>query len=217
MTWLHFIGKQYYSRAKFIKEAKQYGITRRVSLRDLKKMSYGDTVLLVILEGKSPVIFGSFVIEKISGLSPEASTAVRETFKCELISAGGGVVSRGCGTYFEGPCYAVSASIKEIVGVLEEQITQGIDIGLPMIGGTFKPHPLIRLKNVPFRMGFREFDYDRLLSAISGKATSDKRVVTVRGQFYIRSKDVDNEKPAVEGLEGLIEEVKDYKRKEQVG
>lgn len=209
-TWLHFVGRQYYSKAKFVKEAKQYGVTRRVSLQQLKKMAYGDMVLLAMMDGKSPVVFGSFVIEKISGLSPAASAAVREKFKYEVVSEGGGLVVRGCGMYIEGAKYVIKAALRDVVDVLEELKGQGEDIGLPMVGGRFEPHKLVRLKDIPFRQGFREIDYDKMLSDIGFfLSTEGKKVpVTLRGQYYVTNEDIESSEQ-----EGLVEEVKDYKRK----
>lgn len=208
-TWLHFVGRQYYSRAKFIREAKRYGVTRRVSLQQLKKMAFGDRVLLAMLEGKSPVVFGSFVIEKISGLSPVASVAIREKFQGEQVSAGGGLVIRGCGTYIEGRCFVVSATLQDIVGVLEELKDQEVDVGLPMVGGRFEHQAPIRLKDVPFRQGFREFDYARFISELD---RADKLRAVVRGQFY-----VDGEQGETGDYEGgyggYVEEVRNYQRK----
>lgn len=208
-TWLHFVGRQYYSRGRFAKEAKKYGVTRRISLRDVKKMAFGDMVLLAMMDGKSPVIFGSFVIEKISGLSPEASVVVRERFANEMVSEGGRLVERGCGKYIEGCCYAVKAPLRDIVDVLEELKEQGKDIGRPMVGGKFEPHKLVRLKDVPFRQGFREIDYDRLLNDIGFFLSTEnkKAPITLRGQYYTSGSESEGQR------EGLVEEVKDYKRK----
>jgi hypothetical protein len=209
------IGRAYYpTKNKFIKEAKQYGITRRISLRQLKKMAYGDMVLLAMMDGKSPVIFGSFVIEKISGLSPAASLVIRERFSCELVREGGIPVQRGCGEYIEGACYRVKATLREIVDVLEELKEQEVDIGLPMVGGRFEPHKLLRLKDIPFRQGFREIDYGKMLKDTGFFLSTERKKapVTLRGQYYVTGND-DNDNNETELAEGLLEEVRDYKRK----
>jgi len=210
-VWLHFIGKQYYSRGKFVKEAKQYGITRRVSLQQLKKMAYGDMVLLAMMDGKSPVVFGSFVIDKISGLSPAASAVIKEKFEYETVSEGGAIVVRGCGMYIEGARYAVKATLREVVDVLEGLKEQEVDIGKPMVGGRFEPHKLIRLKDIPFRQRFREIDYDKILNDIGFFLSTEKAKtpVTLRDQYYITNdSDIESSEQ-----EGLVEEVKDYQRK----
>lgn len=215
-AWLHFVGRQYYSKAKFVKEARKYGITRRVSLRDLKQMDWGDLVLLAMRSNgrKTPEIFGSFAIKMVSGLSPEASAAIRERFRWWLVDNGGRVIGRGCGRYVEGPCYVLeNATLPEVAAILEELKKQGVDIGKPMVGGSFEPHRPVRLKSIPFRQGFRLFDYDRLLQNIGFSLSTMQEPVTVSGQYYVKDdKAEDGKEPA----EGLIREVADYRRKEEM-
>lgn len=215
-AWLHFVGRQYYSKAKFVKEARKYGITRRVSLRDLKQMDWGDMVLLAMRPNgrKTPEIFGSFAIELLSGLSPQASEELRKRFRWRLVDNGGRVIGRGCGRYIEGPCYVLeNATLREIAMILEELKEQGVDIGKPMVGGSFEPHRPVRLKSIPFRQGFRLFDYDRLLQNIGFSLSTMQEPVTVSGQYYVKDdKAEDGKEPA----EGLIREVADYRRKEEM-
>lgn len=211
-AWLHFIGRQYYSRTEFVKEAKKYGITRRVSLKDLKKMDWGDMVLLAMKDGKSPCIFGSFSIEKLSGLSPAASAAVRKVFDWELVSPGGTAVERGCGSYTEGPCFVLKrATLPQIAQLLEELKLLEVDIGLPMIGGEFKPHMPVRLRDIPFRQGFRLFDYDRLVKEAGPFLHTSAKAVTVRGQFYVKGPIQSGERK-----EGQVQEVANYRCREVV-
>ena len=216
-TWLHFIGRQYYSKAKFIKEARRYGITRRVALQVMKKMEFGDLVLLAMRPtkaAKAPEIFGSFEIEAVSGLSPEASAAIRERFRWRLVDNGGRVIGRGCGRYIEGPCYVLeNATLREIAMILEELKEQGIDIGRPMVGGSFEPHRPVQLKSIPFRQGFRLFDYDRLLQDTGFSLSTMQEPVTVSGQYYVKDGET---KDGTTPTEGLIREVVDYRRKEEM-
>lgn len=212
-TWLHFIGKQYYSRAKFIKEAKQYGVTRRVALQQLKQMAFGDMVLLAMMDGKSPVIFGYFIIEKISGLSPTATAAIQGRLKCEMLNPGGRIIKRGCGSYIEGQCLVARASLQEIVAILDELRKQDVDIGLPMVGGEFKLHPIIRLRDIPFRQGFRLFNYEQLIKEVGHLLDTVKTPITVKGQYYVKEDYV--KEVAESGLnEGQIQEVINYRRLE---
>lgn len=206
-AWLHFIGRKYYpTETKFIREAEKYGITRRVSLQVLKKMEYDDLVLLAMMKGKSGVIFGCFNISTLSGLSREASEAVRETFEWEKMDDGGGFVRRGCGFYWQGPCYAVKASLQEIAVFLERLKQEGVNIGVPMIGGTFRPHRRIRLKDVPFRQGFRKIDYGKMMEDLKARESPDKKIIVLRGQYYVS--DDGEAEGGVEG--GYIAEVRNY-------
>jgi len=71
MTYLHFIGKEYYSISKFIKEAKLFGVSRRVNLLMLKKFEFGDKIYLFQWDKTSSILFGYFIFEKILGLDTE--------------------------------------------------------------------------------------------------------------------------------------------------
>ena len=76
--WLHFIGRRYYTEQKFLEESSEIGCSRRVSLQVLKKMNFGDRVYCAIVRNneKSPVVLGSFTIERLSGLSQEAGNLI---------------------------------------------------------------------------------------------------------------------------------------------
>lgn len=202
---MHFIGKSYYSRGSFIREAKKYGITRRVALNVLKKMSWGDRVLLAIMDGKTPVIFGEFRIERISGLSSEVMKVIAEKGLLESQTDPGGiVVRRGCGSYVAGPTYSVRTTIEQIAKIIENEENPG----KPMVGGKFIPHPLVRLKDLKFRQGFRLFNYEAFAEAY--KAEKEKAplrtIPAVRGLFYVK------EMPKRAAAEGAVQSVDNYER-----
>jgi len=203
MNWLHFIGRKYYTQKKFIKEAKRYGATRRIDLRVMKKMNWNDKVFCTMLKGKSSVLFGYFNIEKVSGLSPSANEIITNRFEGELISGSGGVVIRGCGSYVSGACYAVRATLPEIAELLIRLKKAGVDIGKPMIGGPFFEIERIRLKDIPFRQGFREFDWEKCRNSANNG--------TAHGQLYV----VRGEEIGAPSDSGEIEEVRKYKRFEE--
>lgn len=214
-TWLHFVGRQYYTRRSFIREAEQYGVSRRVSLRELKRMNWRDRVVVAIMEGKSAVVFGRFEIERLAGLSAAAQAAIREALGGEIVDEGGGLVKRGCGMYYQGPTFVTPASLPEIAGLLEELKAQGVDIGRPMVAGAFTETPSVRLKDVPHRQGFRLFDYEKFRAAAAEalykQALADKRgMPAVRGQFYAE--------PALaeEATGGEIQAAENYRRKEEI-
>lgn len=180
-TWLHCVGASYYSQAAFIQEAMKYGITRRVSLANLKRMHYGDQVLLAMKDGASLVVFGSFLIDSLSGLSHEGMEAVRAGLDLQVIDVGGKVVKRGCGEYVEGPTYLVTFDL----GVMAEALDQVEDPGKLMVGGRFQSGRLVRLKSIRHSMGFRAFDveaFSRDLSAL-GPTVGDSLPV-LSGHYY---------------------------------
>jgi len=201
--WIHFIGRKYYTKKKFVKEAKKYGATRRIDLRVMKKMNWNDQVFCVMLKGKSGVLFGYFIVERVSGLSPEANQILVNTFKGEMVSEGGESIERGCGSYIAGPCYAVKATLPEIAELLIRLKEAGVDIGKPMVGGPFTELTnSIRLEDIPFRQGFREFDWEKC------RKTAKNGIAY--GQFYVSEK--------LAGTlpnSGEVEEVRKYTRKEE--
>lgn len=213
MHWLHFIGQKYYTRKRFVDEARRYGITRRVSLQVLRSMDWDDTVLLAIVEGKTPVMFGQFQVTRLSGISKIARQALEAFFGVKKISDGGTMVVRGCGSYLAGPSYQIDASLPEIAEFLDGIQRNGHDIGKLMVGGTFQElsHPMVRLKKIPFRQGFRTFDYERFLEDLRPQLpVQGNKLPAVSGQYYIFNHTPDRD-PG-----GTVEEVYDYFRREEL-
>jgi hypothetical protein len=174
-------------------------------------MEWEDIVLLAIQEGKSLVVFGEFTIKSLSGLSPEANAAIAARWPVEKVSDGGAVVRRKCGSYIEGATYTFKepVSLREIALFLEQLKKDGVDIGLPMISGPFWPRRSVRLLDVPFRQGFRAFDYDRFMAAVEAAKANGAKYLAVHGQFYV-GKEARDETPAA----GRLQEVRNYRRKE---
>jgi len=186
MFWLHWIGKSYYHTPKnFLTEARKFGITRRIGLKTLKRMKWGDRVVCIMREPglKSGSLFMEFPVTLISGLSAEVQGEVMAKFDYEIVDLGGMMVSRGCGSYVTGPSATVNASIEEMAEVIEE----ADDPGLPMIG--CRPHeikiftePWVIMPAVPHRMGFRTFDGGTFLKLL-GSVENGKRL-SIPGQLY---------------------------------
>lgn len=179
--WIHYIGKKYYTQNSFTKEAVEYGVTRRVSLNVAKQMHWGDCVYCAMLDGKSGVIFGSFIISKLSGLSAEVTTQLEDKYESKLVDEGGDIVLRGCGEYLEGDTHAVRCELPDIIDCLSQMSIDDKDVGSPMIGGLFQTASKIRLIDIPFRQGFRTIDAKALLHEASANGNK------VKGQFYLQS------------------------------
>lgn len=206
MDWIHWIGKQYYTMNSFAKEAKEHSVSRRVSLQTAKQMAWGDTVYCTMLDGKTGVIFGSFTIERITGLSEEATIAALATHETENINDGEEIIKRGCGSYATGPSWQVDASIADIIETVEEVKDDGRDEGQIMVAGTFVELEKTRLLDIPFRQGFRKFDSQAFLEAVNNGITA------VHGQFYVDSNIAE---PAIlpdQHRLGQVQQIKDYKR-----
>ncbi len=177
--WIHFIGRTYYTEARFKREAREHGVTRRVARRTLESMEYGDVVWLAINDGKSSMQFGKFILSTIAGFSAEESALLDEAFTLELVSSGGVMVSRGCGSYIAGPTYAIKGehTAGDILAAIEPATQQG----KLMAGGEFIETLRVRLADMRFNQGFRPFDADAFLAAV---AKADPRKPRVRGHFY---------------------------------
>jgi len=182
MIWIHCIGRLYYSVKKFITEANRYGVTRRIAPQILMRMSLNDEVFLSISEGKGQLVFGKFVVNGVSGLTPEAVNYLREKGAIgEQLYEGGRVINRGCGSYVEGPTYKLETSISEV-----GKLIKGSKIKTPlMVMGSFEQVQNFILEDVPFRPGFRPFDYESFQGA---KPIKFKKGLPVySGQFYAES------------------------------
>lgn len=217
-TWIHFIGRQYYTRQEFVAEAEAVGVTRRVSMQTLKRMSFGDRVLLAIQDGKSAVIFGSFRVTTLSGLSKDAVDKIAAKVHVEVADSGraGMTVNRGCGSYVVGFTFHANAELPELAALAAE----AEDPGKPMVGGDWDPFPcsnggVIRLKKVKHSQGFRLFDVATFLEDITIQRVRGKDHPAVKGFYYAKPED-DTTVAGVDdkaAVERLIESVQDYNRK----
>jgi hypothetical protein len=177
------VGRSYYSAASFEKEAKTFGITRRVSRTALKKMEYGDTVWLAIPDGKSVVMFGKFVVSSVSGLSGEEANLMATLFDLEQVSAGGAMVSRGCGSYIQGATFVIRSKDGKPVTIeqLLETIEPAEEKGKLMVGGDFVAVERVRLKDMKFNQGFRPFDANTYSAEVAKLNGGPK---AVKGFYY---------------------------------
>ena len=123
---LHFIGKRFYTRRKFVEEARRYEVARAIPPSQLKTLNWGDVIYLAEFErdeeqGKA-IIFGYMSAD---GLLVQCSDAVRrevhKQFEVVEASVSPQRVSRGCGTYvISGAAYVKDASLAELVKAYEK-------------------------------------------------------------------------------------------------
>jgi len=195
-SWLHWIGKSYYTLAGFASEAQKFGISRRVSLQNLKKMSWGDWVccLYDTARDKGGTYFLEFRIEKITGLSAEATRMLQDEFALRPIDFGGTAIIRGCGDYMTGVTFYCDADMSQVVDRLDKAKDEGMDIGKPMIGceppavkTTWLPMPVF--SDIPFRQGFRSFDRRKARIDIAMcRKESKSKTPRLEGQYYTDDK-----------------------------
>jgi len=193
--WLHFIGSYYYSISKFSKEAKRYGVSRRISLNLLKKMDWGDIVLLAQGNRKnSAKIFGYF---KISNITAQGLLQKCPDLIMNFEATGGNLIKRQCGEYYVTGIALVKKDVK--VSEIAERLEK---VDKAMIGGDLvlleKP---ITVKLLTFQQGFRRFDIKKFLEDLkNGKP---------KGQYYIHKKSREQVLEELEGKDPLEIALKD--------
>lgn len=158
-------------------------------------MQFGSRVLLATYKNGHAEVFGCFYIAKVSSLSQEAYAALAKKFRTEQVESGGFLVRRRCGTYIAGTTYTVDALLEEIAKTLKEVE----NAGSLMVGGVFIPMPKFRLRDVPFQMGFRRINYDKIVDALANAARDGKTNPLLKGQFYVLSKDKDTQQDVESG------------------
>ncbi len=209
MTWLHFIGKQYYSTSQFIEEAKKYGVSRRISFQNLKNMRFGDKIYLFQWNGKSSELFGYFVFERILGINHNILEEAREKGIIRRVAdLGDEVIKRGCGNYILRASYTTE-NPEAMLDLLEEKYKAKEDLGKLMIGGAFyEINPHIK-SSIPFQMGFRSFDITSFMEEYE-RIKNNKRK-KVKGSFFLEKL----KNPEWIVIEGGIIEIQRYKRREK--
>ncbi len=177
-SWIHFIGKSYYTINSFEKEAAKFGVSRRIDKRLIKKMRYGDKVYVFQKDGKSSKCFGYFVINSVWGkYSPEMMEELDREGKIESNHCAIPVpIKKGCGTFVLCGSSAINCDMDELGEKIEEYGAENV-----MVGGTFYPMEHIR-SAIPHQQGFRRFAADEFLQ--EAEAVKDTARAKVRGHFY---------------------------------
>lgn len=194
-TWIHFVGKKYYTINQFIKEAKESGISRAISPHLFQKMEFGDTVLLAQKDKTATKIFGGFVYKRIVGLSDKATVELYRQKLLQFTGRPDKVIKRGCGEY----------RVQEEYVINDEEMTMDIlrsmdkkELGKVMIGGDFMSVQEIFglpgetefiLCEIPFQMGFRMVDFDQMKDQVLPRFEAIQKMkgnkhVKIKGQFY---------------------------------
>jgi len=205
MYWLHHIGKVYWTPAKFRAECKKYGVSRRIALRTLEDMAFGDNVLLAMWDGKKSIIFGQFTVDTVYFQKPETLQLISSDLVERVIQHR--FVNRGCGTYVVVSETDVSVPLKAVVEAAEATGDQ------LMVGGDFEDVPRTILKKVPHRLGFRPFDWDQAeLDAATAKKNAKGEPI-LYGQYYLDKECARILEALTGGVNKLIR-VAEYKKRE---
>ncbi len=180
--WLHFVGRSYYPTPNdFCSEAAKIGVNRRCSLGHLKRLSWGDTIVLAMAEaGSKAIVFGWFTIDRVSITGDVAEifdhyipmTKLKETGKS------GAMVSRRCGSYTVGPSYIMTdAPSLYLIG------HNLVNSDKPSIGGKLNKVAPFILHDQPFSPGFREIDFPAMRAAVKN-VDSDEAIPSIAGKHH---------------------------------
>lgn len=209
VVWIHFIGKRYWKTPrKFMKEALKYGVSRRISAKVLRKMSWGDTVILAQWDGRKTIAFGYFNIEGVMGnvdiTSRLGDLGHRIWHEAEVYIP----VSIGCGEYVIRKVAKTDAAIVDIVEAYRR--VEGEENPFLMISGPFHSlSPWIVFKDIPHRQGFRQIDWEGVLAEIPKAKKNKAGWPILHGQFY-----TDQVIRDLPDLEGQVIRIDHYRKKQ---
>jgi len=217
-SWMDFLGKGYYTIPKFINEAKQYGITRRVGMigSGAAKMSWGDTVICLQKEGKSPSysVICEFTITRFVGVSEPARKLLASRHKLtQLDNEEEETVDRECGSYEIESSWEIEAPLSEIAKQLQKAKQDGLDVGKVMIGCwpediTWESKPYPKIGGFDQKQGFRAYNREKYRNDIAMKRLQGKRL-KVKGTYYTQA-------DVTDATDGIVQQVKGYTRKEDM-
>jgi len=204
MDWLHFIGREYYPNiSDFVKEAAEYGVSRRIDERILKKFNFGDRVFLFQkVKGRNySKMFGYFVVEVVLGSSLDVviETLEKEEPKIKASDQEREILRR-CGLYKIIVTHHVSASVPEINEKIMKSEAENI-----LVGGTFYLEKEL-YSDISFQKGFRPFNYEQFdLDRRKNKNNGSTVRNRVKGYFYDEVKETTSPNKV-----GKIGQIKNY-------
>lgn len=163
--WLHYVGRSFYSIEDFVHEARQIGISRRISWKLLHRFQWGDRIWLAqgdlkTKNRKTPFkgtrVFGFFILERVL-----FEGNVKETFRglgFQEDWVGTTRISRSCGEYCEKALYTVTRSLQEIADALKSRRDPNSP-PVVFLGGSFTQlKSEISLSHMGMTWGFNRID-----------------------------------------------------------
>ncbi len=166
-SWLSWLPKTGTDSVHFLSAARKMGILLKVTEQALEKMSWKDEIYYVRPEKKKRggMVFCRFPITRVSGLTREASDAVRDLFDCSEVDAGGAFVRRSGVDIMEGGTWSVSANLQDFCALLRDVSKRGIEVGKLSVG-CYKDEfvildiPWPQVTEIAHGRGFAPFDSD---------------------------------------------------------
>lgn len=167
MDWLHFVGRTYYTREQYVKEALRLGSSRRASSRILRQVAWGDRIFLAqgdmkrkdrVTPFEGTNILGYFTLTTVGGVPLETLETIAEDQGFQITNGpipASASTRRRCGTYLLGP------SIKNTTVPVSALPDYEYEDEAPayLLQGKFTPiESGPTLIDIGFRWGFRRFD-----------------------------------------------------------
>lgn len=122
-TPLHFIGKKLYTKQLFEEESINHGVQRALPFHQLKKLNFGDTVLLAQQDQKTKksIIFGYFIITGLNHTLPqETIDQLKPLLKISSTQQISTSISRACGFYSIGTSIEIKNTLPELCKIILE-------------------------------------------------------------------------------------------------
>ena len=176
--FLHFVGRGLYSKEEFIIESEKFGVNRALPKPILRKMKFGEKILLAqyepqklnkdggISEFPKAVVFGYYTIH---GLNFDAWE--NEEFRTKLVSQldlvsesiGRGNIKRKCGSYIIGASYVVLNELDDIIAKVEKlEKEMGVNVKV-FVAGSFKQLAMKEISPIKFSRSGTFVEFDREL------------------------------------------------------
>lgn len=179
-TWLRFIGRGTYGTInRFANEVQRHGVQRRVSIAQMKSLSWGDRVVLAMQqEDGRPLAFGFFFISTVSCHAKVAGIITKEfpLTRIEQASSGGQQIERASDSYELGPSFTMVDAPSLVQ--LARRLTNA---DKPFIGGSLvKTKPVILLDH-KIGVGFLSFDFRAM--KLAAEASCDDALPAIAGRL----------------------------------
>ena len=135
-AWIVFLEKRYYTLKVVYKENGRFGVVRKIPLKLLHKMMWGDKICCFYKMASliAPLWYATWPITKLEGLSKAALRCISDNCKSTPCNLGGRDLIRGYGSYTTGITYKVDASLNRIGRLLMRFDPTGEAVGDLMIG-----------------------------------------------------------------------------------
>jgi len=161
-TWMHTVGG-FYNREKFIREARETMVSRRVAHNIVQNFAWGDIVAVIDWNKGEPQAYAEFSVERLT-----FQTAVMNRLGKALSAEGGmewrqggGLVIRECGSYIDAGGWVLAPrnplTLAELVARAK---AVAAELGLPklecFLGGTLRAYqrPFSPKPAPPWQRGF---------------------------------------------------------------